>query len=76
MDNLVSQDLSSWNPEQILAIGRDLIGHYVSLLTMLHDSIFDKSSAIGAYNDIITDPNSKHYDDAAINIKNHLNQTI
>ena len=59
-----------------MAIGRDLIGHYVSLLTTLHDSIFDKSSAIGAYNDIITDPNSPHYDDSAINIKNHLKQTM
>lgn len=76
MDQLTSRDISSWNPEQILAISRDLIGHYVSLLTMLHDSVFDKHSAIGAYNDIITDPDSKHYDDSAINIKNHLKQTM
>lgn len=76
MDQLTSRDISSWDPEQILAIGRDLIGHYVSLLTMLYDSVFDKHSAIGAYNDIITDPDSKHYDDSAINIKNHLKQTI
>lgn len=76
MDGLTSRDISSWDPEQILAIGRDLIGHYVSLLTMLHDSIFDKHSAIGAYNDVITDPDSKHYDDSAINIKNHLKQTM
>ena len=76
MDGLTSRDISSWDPEQILAIGRDLIGHYVSLLTMLHDTVFDKHSAIGAYNDIITDPNSKHYDDSAINIKNHLKQTM
>lgn len=76
MDGLTSRDISSWNPEQILAIGRDLIGHYVSLLTMLHDTVFDKHSAIGAYNDIITDPDSKHYDDSAINIKNHLKQTM
>ena len=76
MDQLASRDISSWNPEQILAIGRDLIGHYVSLLTMLYDSVFDKHSAIGAYNDIITDPDSKHYDDSAINIKNHLKQTM
>lgn len=76
MDQLTSRDISFWNPEQILAIGRDLIGHYVSLLTMLHDSVFDKHSAIGAYNDIITDPDSKHYDDSAINIKNHLKQTM
>lgn len=76
MDQLTSRDISSWNPEQILAIGRDLIGHYVSLLTMLYDSVFDKHSAIGAYNDIITDPDSKHYDDSAINIKNHLKQTM
>lgn len=76
MDQLTSRDISSWDPEQILAIGRDLIGHYVSLLTMLHDSVFDKHSAIGAYNDIITDPDSKHYDDSAINIKNHLKQTM
>lgn len=76
MDQLTSRDISSWDPEQILAIGRDLIGHYVSLLTMLYDSVFDKHSAIGAYNDIITDPDSKHYDDSAINIKNHLKQTM
>ena len=76
MDQLTSRDISSWNPEQILAIGRDLIGHYVSLLTMLYDSVFDKHSAIGAYNDIITNPDSKHYDDSAINIKNHLKQTM
>lgn len=76
MDGLTSRDISSWDPEQILAIGRDLIGHYVSLLTMLHDTVFDKHSAIGAYNDIITDPDSKHYDDSAINIKNHLKQTM
>lgn len=76
MDQLTSRDISSWNPEQILSIGRDLIGHYVSLLTMLYDSVFDKHSAIGAYNDIITDPDSKHYDDSAINIKNHLKQTM
>lgn len=76
MDQLTSRDISSWDPEQILAIGRDLIGHYVSLLTMLYDSVFDKHSAIGAYNDIITDPESKHYDDSAINIKNHLKQTM
>lgn len=76
MDGLTSRDISSWDPEQILAIGRDLIGHYVSLLTMLHDSIFDKHSAIGAYNDVITDPDSKYYDDSAINIKNHLKQTM
>lgn len=76
MDQLISRDISSWDPEQILAIGRDLIGHYVSLLTMLYDSVFDKHSAIGAYNDIITDPDSKHYDDSAINIKNHLKQTM
>lgn len=76
MDQLTSRDISSWDPEQILAIGRDLIGHYVSLLTMLYDSVFDEHSAIGAYNDIITDPDSKHYDDSAINIKNHLKQTM
>lgn len=76
MDQLTSRDISSWNPEQILAIGRDLIGHYVSLLTMLYDSVFDKHSAIGAYNDIITNPDNKHYDDSAINIKNHLKQTM
>lgn len=76
MDQLTSRDISSWDPEQILAIGRDLIGHYVSLLTMLYDSVFDKHSAIGAYNDIITNPDSKHYDDSAINIKNHLKQTM
>lgn len=76
MDQLTSRDISSWDPEQILAIGRDLIGHYVSLLTMLYDSVFDKHSAIGAYNDIITNPYSKHYDDSAINIKNHLKQTM
>lgn len=76
MDGLTSRDISSWDPEQILAISRDLIGHYVSLLTMLHDTVFDKHSAIGAYNDIITDPDSKHYDDSAINIKNHLKQTM
>lgn len=76
MDQLISRDISSWDPEQLLAIGRDLIGHYVSLLTMLYDSVFDKHSAIGAYNDIITDPDSKHYDDSAINIKNHLKQTM
>lgn len=76
MDQLTSRDISSWDPEQILSIGRDLIGHYVSLLTMLYDSVFDKHSAIGAYNDIITDPDSKHYDDSAINIKNHLKQTM
>lgn len=76
MDQLTSRDISSWDPEQILAISRDLIGHYVSLLTMLYDSVFDKHSAIGAYNDIITDPDSQHYDDSAINIKNHLKQTM
>lgn len=76
MDQLTSRDISSWDPEQILAIGRDLIGHYVSLLTMLYDSVFDKHSAVGAYNDIITDLDSKHYDDSAINIKNHLKQTM